>query len=155
MSVIPCTDYKLLGILKRQFPKVPLLGLTATATSSVLKDCEKILCVKDPIILTAPFNRVNLYYEVITLALTQSFCQVHSSTCCSYTHLHIKITFTSQCFGDKMEFCLFFRFALRSLTVMQQPMILPLWSKADTRTNQVCMGWGGGGILQSILCCLH
>ncbi|XP_034719066.1 ATP-dependent DNA helicase Q1 isoform X1 [Etheostoma cragini] len=57
-------DYKLLGILKRQFPKVPLLGLTATATSSVLKDCEKILCVPRPITLSASFNRTNLYYEV-------------------------------------------------------------------------------------------
>ncbi|KAL7370564.1 hypothetical protein ABVT39_003971 [Epinephelus coioides] len=57
-------DYKLLGILKRQFPKVPLLGLTATATSSVLKDCEKILCVQKPITLSASFNRTNLYYEV-------------------------------------------------------------------------------------------
>ncbi|GAA6224926.1 ATP-dependent DNA helicase Q1 isoform X3 [Lates japonicus] len=57
-------DYKLLGILKRQFPKVPVLGLTATATSSVLKDCEKILCVQQPVTLTASFNRTNLYYEV-------------------------------------------------------------------------------------------
>uniref|UniRef100_A0A4W5M3W4 ATP-dependent DNA helicase n=1 Tax=Hucho hucho TaxID=62062 RepID=A0A4W5M3W4_9TELE len=57
-------DYKLLEILKRQFPKVPLLGLTATATSSVLKDCQKILCVPEPITLTASFNRTNLYYEV-------------------------------------------------------------------------------------------
>uniref|UniRef100_A0A3P8QR47 ATP-dependent DNA helicase n=1 Tax=Astatotilapia calliptera TaxID=8154 RepID=A0A3P8QR47_ASTCA len=57
-------DYKMLGILKRQFPKVPLLGLTATATSSVLKDCEKILCVPQAITLTASFNRTNLYYEV-------------------------------------------------------------------------------------------
>uniref|UniRef100_A0A665WDI3 ATP-dependent DNA helicase n=1 Tax=Echeneis naucrates TaxID=173247 RepID=A0A665WDI3_ECHNA len=57
-------DYKLLGILKRQFPKVPLLGITATATSSVLKDCEKILCVSQPITLTSSFNRTNLYYEV-------------------------------------------------------------------------------------------
>ncbi|XP_074554636.1 ATP-dependent DNA helicase Q1 isoform X2 [Halichoeres trimaculatus] len=57
-------DYKLLGILKRQFPEVPLLGLTATATSSVLKDCEKILCVQKPITITASFNRTNLYYEV-------------------------------------------------------------------------------------------
>ncbi|KAM9824563.1 ATP-dependent DNA helicase Q1 [Neosynchiropus ocellatus] len=57
-------DYKLLGILKRQFPNVPLLGLTATATSSVLKDCEKILCVNQALTLTASFNRHNLYYEV-------------------------------------------------------------------------------------------
>ncbi|KAK5849114.1 hypothetical protein PBY51_008782 [Eleginops maclovinus] len=58
-------DYKLLGILKRQFPKVPLLGLTATATSSVLQDCEKILCVPKTFTLTASFNRTNLYYEVL------------------------------------------------------------------------------------------
>lgn len=61
------SDYKLLGILKRQFPKVPLIGLTATATSSVLSDCQKILCVQDPVTLTAPFNRPNLYYEVNTV----------------------------------------------------------------------------------------
>uniref|UniRef100_A0A8C6WZT8 ATP-dependent DNA helicase n=1 Tax=Neogobius melanostomus TaxID=47308 RepID=A0A8C6WZT8_9GOBI len=42
-------DYKLLGILKRH---------------SVLQDCEKILCVKKPVTLTASFNRTNLYYEV-------------------------------------------------------------------------------------------
>lgn len=66
-------DYKLLGILKRQFPDVPLLGLTATATSSVLKDCEKILCVKQPVTLTASFNRTNLYYEVTTNQLSTSF----------------------------------------------------------------------------------
>uniref|UniRef100_A0A3Q2QPM7 ATP-dependent DNA helicase n=1 Tax=Fundulus heteroclitus TaxID=8078 RepID=A0A3Q2QPM7_FUNHE len=57
-------DYKLLGILKRQFPSVPLFGLTATATCSVLKDCEKILCVQQPVTITASFNRTNLYYEV-------------------------------------------------------------------------------------------
>ncbi|XP_077357391.1 ATP-dependent DNA helicase Q1 isoform X2 [Festucalex cinctus] len=57
-------DYKLLGILKRQFPKVPVIGLTATATSSILEDCAKILCVQKPVSLTASFNRTNLYYEV-------------------------------------------------------------------------------------------
>ncbi|XP_063073464.1 ATP-dependent DNA helicase Q1 isoform X2 [Engraulis encrasicolus] len=57
-------DYKLLGILKRQFPKTPMLGLTATATSSVVQDCQKILCIPGTTTLTAPFNRPNLYYEV-------------------------------------------------------------------------------------------
>ncbi|XP_066561714.1 ATP-dependent DNA helicase Q1 isoform X2 [Amia ocellicauda] len=57
-------DYKVLGILKRQFPNVPLIGLTATATSNILKDCQKILCVENPLTLTASFNRPNLYYEV-------------------------------------------------------------------------------------------
>ncbi|XP_040886471.1 ATP-dependent DNA helicase Q1 isoform X2 [Toxotes jaculatrix] len=57
-------DYKMLGILKRQFPKVPLLGITATATSGVLADCSKILNVQQPITLSDSFNRTNLYYEV-------------------------------------------------------------------------------------------
>ncbi|XP_005998921.1 ATP-dependent DNA helicase Q1 [Latimeria chalumnae] len=57
-------DYKVLGILKRQFPNAPLIGLTATATSNVLKDSQKILCIEKNITFTAPFDRPNLYYEV-------------------------------------------------------------------------------------------
>ncbi|NWR51622.1 RECQ1 helicase, partial [Regulus satrapa] len=57
-------DYKSLGILKRQFPKAPLIGLTATATKHVLKDAQSILHVQSCITFTASFNRPNLYYEV-------------------------------------------------------------------------------------------
>ncbi|XP_063165083.1 ATP-dependent DNA helicase Q1 isoform X2 [Candoia aspera] len=57
-------DYKLLGILKRQFPNTPLIGLTATATGHVLRDAQNILCVQKSINFTASFNRPNLYYEV-------------------------------------------------------------------------------------------
>ncbi|XP_036614992.1 ATP-dependent DNA helicase Q1 [Trichosurus vulpecula] len=57
-------DYKALGILKRQFPNTSLIGLTATATSHVLKDAQKILCVEKCFTFTASFNRPNLYYEV-------------------------------------------------------------------------------------------
>ncbi|KAM4675412.1 ATP-dependent DNA helicase Q1 isoform 2-T2 [Discoglossus pictus] len=57
-------DYKSLGILKRQFPNAPLIGLTATATSHVLADAQKILCVQRPLTFTASFNRPNLFYEV-------------------------------------------------------------------------------------------
>ncbi|GAB5573610.1 ATP-dependent DNA helicase Q1 isoform X1 [Prionailurus iriomotensis] len=57
-------DYKALGILKRQFPNTALIGLTATATSHVLKDAQKILCVEKCFTFTASFNRPNLYYEI-------------------------------------------------------------------------------------------
>lgn len=57
-------DYKSLGILKRQFPNISLIGLTATATNHVLKDAQKILCVEKCLTFTASFNRPNLYYEV-------------------------------------------------------------------------------------------
>lgn len=59
-----CSDYKSLGILKRQFPCAPLIGLTATATNHVLKDAQNILHIQKCITFTASFNRPNLYYEV-------------------------------------------------------------------------------------------
>ncbi|XP_067915023.1 ATP-dependent DNA helicase Q1 [Heterodontus francisci] len=57
-------DYKSLGILKRQFPNTPLIGLTATATNDVLEDVKQILCVPKCIMFTASFNRPNLFYEI-------------------------------------------------------------------------------------------
>lgn len=50
--------------MKRQFPKVPILGLTATATSKVLEDVKNILNIPKALILKASFNRPNLFYEV-------------------------------------------------------------------------------------------
>ncbi|XP_013412024.1 ATP-dependent DNA helicase Q1 [Lingula anatina] len=57
-------DYKILGILKRQFPGVPILGLTATATTKVIQDVTKLLNIPQCLVLKASFNRPNLYYEV-------------------------------------------------------------------------------------------
>ncbi|XP_052797318.1 ATP-dependent DNA helicase Q1-like [Mya arenaria] len=57
-------DYKFLGIMKRQFPEVPILGLTATATSTVLEDVKKILNIEHSTLFRASFNRPNLFYEV-------------------------------------------------------------------------------------------
>ncbi|XP_041365340.1 ATP-dependent DNA helicase Q1-like [Gigantopelta aegis] len=57
-------DYKFLGIMKRQFPGVPILGLTATATLKVLDDVKKILQIPSCHTFRASFNRPNLYYEV-------------------------------------------------------------------------------------------
>lgn len=59
-------DYKFLGILKRQFPTIPLLGLTATATDKVLEDIKKILSLKNCLVFKTSYNRPNLFYEVIS-----------------------------------------------------------------------------------------
>jgi ATP-dependent DNA helicase Q1 len=58
------TDYKFLGILKGMFPDVPILGLTATSTSNITVDVQKMLCIQGCLVLKASFNRPNLYYEV-------------------------------------------------------------------------------------------
>lgn len=57
-------DYKFLGALKGMFPDVPILGVTATATSKVIIDVQKMLNIRDCLVLKAPFNRPNLYYHV-------------------------------------------------------------------------------------------
>ncbi len=57
-------DYRKLSQLREYFPKVPFLGLTATATDRVRQDIIKQLDLRDPEIHVASFNRPNLYYEV-------------------------------------------------------------------------------------------
>lgn len=57
-------DYKKLSIIKHQFPDVPILGLTATATARVLEDVKEILGIPKCIVFKASFNRENLVYEV-------------------------------------------------------------------------------------------
>ena len=57
-------DYKILGILKRQFPNAPIMGLTATATAKVIDDCKKLLSIPQCVVFKASYNRPNLFYEV-------------------------------------------------------------------------------------------
>ncbi|XP_024961474.1 ATP-dependent DNA helicase Q-like 4A [Cynara cardunculus var. scolymus] len=58
-------DYQGLGILKQKFPKVPVLALTATATTSVKEDVVQALGLVDCIIFRQSFNRSNLRFSVI------------------------------------------------------------------------------------------
>ena len=57
-------DYLDLGILRDNYPKVPILALTATATKIVKEDIIKHLKMTDPILMQGGFNRKNLFYEV-------------------------------------------------------------------------------------------
>ncbi|XP_060516387.1 ATP-dependent DNA helicase Q1-like [Cylas formicarius] len=58
-------EYNHLGFFKSMFPDIPILGLTATATMNVLVDIQDMLSIKDALIITAPFNRPNLFYQVV------------------------------------------------------------------------------------------
>jgi len=57
-------DYKELGKVRRQFPGVPLMALTATATENVIVDIKHSLGMRGCQVFTQSFNRPNLYYEV-------------------------------------------------------------------------------------------
>ena len=64
-------DYKILGILKQQFPNAPILGLTATATTKVLADCQALLSLGSCLTFKASYNRKNLFYEVRPKPISQ------------------------------------------------------------------------------------
>jgi superfamily II DNA helicase RecQ len=64
MCFVSFTDYKFLGIMKAMFPDVPILGLTATSTSRITVDVQKMLNIQGCLVLKASFNRPNIYYEV-------------------------------------------------------------------------------------------
>lgn len=57
-------DYKSLRLFKAEFPDVPVLALTATATEKVRLDVVQQLCLRNPVIFYQSFNRSNLVYEV-------------------------------------------------------------------------------------------
>ncbi|RYQ90107.1 hypothetical protein Ahy_B09g096375 isoform C [Arachis hypogaea] len=58
-------DYRGLGSLKQNFPRVPVMALTATATHSVREDILNALRIPHALVLERSFDRPNLKYEVI------------------------------------------------------------------------------------------
>ncbi|XP_078158621.1 RECQ helicase L2 isoform X2 [Carex rostrata] len=57
-------DYKNLGILKIQFPNVPIVALTATATYKVQMDLMEMLHIPRCVKFVSTVNRPNLFYKV-------------------------------------------------------------------------------------------
>lgn len=58
------SDYKSLNIIKTQFPKVPIIGLTATSTAKVTEDIMEILEMPNALLFHSKLDRPNLFYEV-------------------------------------------------------------------------------------------
>jgi len=57
-------DYARLGILRVQFPSVPIIALTATATPYVVEDLKNILKTPLAVVFRTAVNRPNIFYEV-------------------------------------------------------------------------------------------
>ncbi|KAG4992295.1 hypothetical protein JHK87_025752 [Glycine soja] len=57
-------DYKSLSILKTQFPRVPIVALTATATQRVQNDLIEMLHIPRCVKFVSTVNRPNLFYMV-------------------------------------------------------------------------------------------
>ncbi|MGC1248673.1 MAG: DNA helicase RecQ [Spirulinaceae cyanobacterium] len=57
-------EYRQLRLLRKRYPRIPVIALTATATKRVKEDIVQQLGLKEPSIHLASFDRPNLYYEV-------------------------------------------------------------------------------------------
>ena len=57
-------EYRKLSVIRRFFPHIPIIALTATATPSVRSDIITELNLHDPAIYIGSFNRQNLTYEI-------------------------------------------------------------------------------------------
>ncbi|XP_054364572.1 bifunctional 3'-5' exonuclease/ATP-dependent helicase WRN isoform X3 [Mirounga angustirostris] len=79
-------SFRTLGSLKALLPSVPIVALTATASSSIREDIVRCLNLKNPQITCTGFDRPNLYLEVgrktgnIHQDLVQFLVQKTSST---------------------------------------------------------------------------
>lgn len=58
-------DYRNLKTLRDQFPAVPFVALTATATERVKQDIIRELHLREPQVFFSTFNRDNLHYSVV------------------------------------------------------------------------------------------
>ena len=57
-------DYNQLGMLRQEYPQVPLMALTATANEKVVNDAIRCLGMRSEYRYRSSFNRPNLRYEV-------------------------------------------------------------------------------------------
>src|SRR3989344_8157057 len=58
-------DYRNLKMLRKKFPRIPIIALTATATENVRKDIVRQLDLAEAQMFISSFNRPNLSYEVL------------------------------------------------------------------------------------------
>lgn len=61
-------EYRKLSNLRDNFPKVPIMALTATATERVRNDIVSLLQIKNSRLFVASFNRPNLSYRIVPRA---------------------------------------------------------------------------------------
>jgi ATP-dependent DNA helicase RecQ len=58
-------DYRSLGLLRAEFPGVPIAAFTATATRKVQDDVVQLLGLHHPLIVRASFDRREIFYRVM------------------------------------------------------------------------------------------
>jgi len=58
-------DYRNLGLLRPEFPGLPIAAFTATATPQVQADVVRLLGLREPLVVRASFDRPEIFYRVL------------------------------------------------------------------------------------------
>ncbi|MGG5415398.1 ATP-dependent DNA helicase RecQ [Edwardsiella tarda] len=58
-------EYSALGQIKRRFPAMPVIALTATADDATRQDILRLLDLRDPLVQVSSFDRPNIRYTLI------------------------------------------------------------------------------------------
>ena len=58
-------DYMKIKIFRQKFPNIPIMAVTATATTQVIDDIISNLTLNKPIVIKANFDRPNLYLKCV------------------------------------------------------------------------------------------
>ncbi|MGY0147662.1 ATP-dependent DNA helicase RecQ [Edwardsiella tarda] len=58
-------EYSALGQIKRRFPAIPVIALTATADDATRQDILRLLDLRDPLVQVSSFDRPNIRYTLI------------------------------------------------------------------------------------------
>jgi len=58
-------EYRTLGLLRSEFPGVPIAAFTATATRQVQSDVIRLLGLHEPFVVRASFDRPEIFYRVV------------------------------------------------------------------------------------------
>ncbi len=60
-------EYTNIKIFRENFPDIPIIAVTATATENVCKDINKFLDLNSPSIIRASFDRPNLFLSILDI----------------------------------------------------------------------------------------
>lgn len=66
-------EYKELKIFRMTFPDIPIMAVTATATTKVCKDISKMLCLDNPVIVKGSFDRPNIKINVKEIPMNSTY----------------------------------------------------------------------------------
>jgi RecQ family ATP-dependent DNA helicase len=64
-------EYKEIKMIRDEYPNIPMIAVTATATANVCKDIKDNLKLDNPKIIKASFDRPNLYLKVCSMPTEQ------------------------------------------------------------------------------------